>query len=228
MRKLLTASELSTLKRWGVPVRYVRGEQRRRIFERDHQECQVCESREDLTVAHRFPYREGILKFGFTPEWLNRDENLVVACRNRCNKLVEDLTVPQDEPKAEGQVRLGNVERSLLKGLAKEHRITVDNPDSAYPEAYFRDWEGFVAGGLPRKTVPILLRLEEKGYVFRRNEKKSLLSADFYLTQKARDDPRLDLKFPTREEREVEAEEKASEEGREWEEDDRFDLEDFM
>ncbi len=206
MRKLLTSNELETFKRWGVPVRYVRGEQRKRIFERDHHECQVCGSHEDLTVAHRFPYREGILRFGYTPDWLNRDENLVVACRNRCNRLVEDLTVPQDHPKTDGKVRLGSVERSLLEALAVEHRITVYNPDSASPEAYFRDWEGSIAGGLPRRTVPIVLRLEEKRYVFRRNEKRSLLSVDFYLTKRAKDDPRLDLKFLTKEGRDAEAE----------------------
>ena len=267
MRKLLTRSELETFKRWGVPIRYVRGEQRKRIFERDHHECQVCEGQENLTVAHRFPYWEGILKFGYTPDWLNRDENLVVTCRRRCNAMVEDLTVEevQDEPEIEDKhkVRLGPLERSLLQDLAQLRKITLHDPDLAFPSISFVPWEdedawdddeerevtplermaarlgtidaleaaGFIAQEeaedertslekemgidrmavaydeteeeidderddaedrrFQRKMVPVLLRLEKKGYVLRRGGKIIRRSVDFYLTQKARDDARL-------------------------------------
>jgi len=73
-----------------VPVRYIRGKQRERIFERDKHRCRDCgnDRLRDLTVAHIVPYRDGILKGGFTPIFLNRDENLVVACRKGCNKEV--------------------------------------------------------------------------------------------------------------------------------------------
>lgn len=89
LQKYLTETELEVFRRWGVPVRYIRGKQRIRIFARDKNKCTVCGDTEDLTIAHLIPYRKGILKGKFTPEYLNRDENLVVACRIGCNKKVE-------------------------------------------------------------------------------------------------------------------------------------------
>ena len=88
-RKFLTPSELKVFKRWGVPVRYINGTQRRRIFTRDNYKCRRCGKSDirNLTVAHIVPYRDGILKRGYTPDYLNRDANLVVACRKGCNKL---------------------------------------------------------------------------------------------------------------------------------------------
>jgi len=89
LRKFLTQSELKVFRRWGVPVRYIYGKQRRRIFERDKNKCRRCGNSDlrSLTVAHIIPYHDGVMKRGYTPDYLNRDANLVVACRKDCNKL---------------------------------------------------------------------------------------------------------------------------------------------
>ncbi len=191
----------------------------------------------------------------------------MVTCRRRCNAVVEDLTAEEvrgeRELKEKHKVRLGRLERSLLQDLAKFRKITLHNPDSAFPSISFVPWEdedawdvdeerevtplermaarlgiidaveaaGFITQEeaedertslekemgtdrmavayddteeeiddewngaedrrFQRKMVPVFLRLEKKGYVFRRGGKTIRLSVDFYLTQKARDDPRL-------------------------------------
>jgi len=89
LRKYLTDIELEVFQRWGVPVRYIRGKQKSRILKRDGNKCVVCGATKGLTMAHLIPYRKGILTGKFTPEYLNRDENIVTACRKVCNNKVE-------------------------------------------------------------------------------------------------------------------------------------------
>ncbi len=81
-RVFLTRAELDVFRRWGVPVRYIRG-WRAYLGET----CAFC-GRAAETAAHKIPYRKGILEYHLTPTFLNRRRNLVATCRS-CNKKAE-------------------------------------------------------------------------------------------------------------------------------------------
>ena len=72
----LTPSDHAAFCRWDVPRRNVRGK-----IEKGGA-CFVCGKpapKCEGHVSHRVPYRLGIKKYGLTPAWLNRPENLVWA-----------------------------------------------------------------------------------------------------------------------------------------------------
>jgi hypothetical protein len=42
-----------------------------------------------VQAAHRIPFGLGVVNYGFTPDWLDRQENLGWACRSKCNSSLE-------------------------------------------------------------------------------------------------------------------------------------------
>jgi len=70
------------------PVRYVR----KKLLKIDKR-CEICgrvDSNENpIQAAHRVPFSKGIKRFAFTPDWLDRTENLGWACRKTCNSQME-------------------------------------------------------------------------------------------------------------------------------------------
>lgn len=70
------------------PVRYVR----RHLLEVD-KKCEMCgqvgSESNPIQAAHKIPFSKGIERFGFTPDWLDRTENLGWACRKECNSKME-------------------------------------------------------------------------------------------------------------------------------------------
>lgn len=84
-RMFLTKEEHETyLKRY--PVRYVSSS-----LKGEEKVCSVCGSvdKSDIQVCHKIPFIKGVTKYRLTPEYLDRKENLVYACKKTCNKSVE-------------------------------------------------------------------------------------------------------------------------------------------
>lgn len=79
-RIFLTKEEQDTYKK-RAPVRYVK-----------HKKdvcCVVCGGNDRLQNAHLIPFKNGVIKYGLTPDYLDRKENIVTACIGSCNKSVE-------------------------------------------------------------------------------------------------------------------------------------------
>lgn len=89
--RYLTPAQRDVFREFGVPVRYAR-----QSAGPKPDRCQWCskpETRDNpLQVAHRVPYKAGVLA-GLHPTWLNRSENLIWAHRRECNKAAE-LPIP--------------------------------------------------------------------------------------------------------------------------------------
>ena len=83
----LTETEWQTYLR-RRPVRYVRV----KLLGKE-KKCEICgkpDSEENpVQAAHRIPFSKGVEKFAFTPDWLDRKENLGWACRRKCNQKME-------------------------------------------------------------------------------------------------------------------------------------------
>lgn len=43
----------------------------------------------DLQASHLIPFIPGVVDWGLTPDWLDQQDNLVLAHRGKCNNLVE-------------------------------------------------------------------------------------------------------------------------------------------
>jgi hypothetical protein len=86
-RIFLTKEEWQTYRR-RKPVRYVRDR-----VKSVPRACEVCgntgNEKNPIQAAHRVPFTLGVIIFGFTPDWLDRPENLAWACRTKCNKQLE-------------------------------------------------------------------------------------------------------------------------------------------
>jgi len=83
-RIFLTKSEWETYKR-RTPVRYIK--KKKPIL------CEVCNepSTKDnpFQNSHRIGFSLGIIYLGLTPEYVDRDENIVSAHRKKCNNKAE-------------------------------------------------------------------------------------------------------------------------------------------
>jgi hypothetical protein len=91
-RVWLTVSEWETFRR-RVAVRYPQGV-RPAVIERDGSRCSICgldaaDGRPRLQLAHRIPFKIGVVDWGLTPDWLDGVENLSLAHAGRCNDQVE-------------------------------------------------------------------------------------------------------------------------------------------
>jgi hypothetical protein len=78
----LPEEDLRVMRKWGVPVRYVR--KWKPVL---GSTCHFCPE-ESQNAAHKIPYMRGILVYGLTPTFLNRMENLLPTCRKH-NKQAE-------------------------------------------------------------------------------------------------------------------------------------------
>lgn len=91
-RVWLTASEWETFRR-RVAVRYPQ-RSRPKVVERDGCRCSVCgldaaDGRPKIQLAHRVPFKIGVVDWGRTPDWLDGIENLFLAHAGGCNDQVE-------------------------------------------------------------------------------------------------------------------------------------------
>ena len=80
----LTKEEWQTyIKR--MPVRYIRKEK--------EELCEICgkpESKDNkFNLSHKIGFYLGILNFGLTPDFVDRDENIITAHRKFCNREAE-------------------------------------------------------------------------------------------------------------------------------------------
>jgi len=82
-RVFLDAREREAFKTWDVPVRYAKQGWRAKLGDK----CKVCDD-SARQVAHKIPYKDGILKHGLTPSYLWRWENLVATCKTH-NRTVQ-------------------------------------------------------------------------------------------------------------------------------------------
>lgn len=93
-RVWLTPAEWDTYRR-RVAVRYT-GSRRPAVLERDGEMCSVCgESASEgatLQLAHRVPFKLGVVDWGLTPDWLDSVENRCFTHRVGCNDRAELLT----------------------------------------------------------------------------------------------------------------------------------------
>jgi hypothetical protein len=68
-----------------MPVRYIK--------KRHANLCQICgkppTQDNPLQNAHKIPFIKGVNKYRLTPDFLDRDENIVCAHRKKCNSLAE-------------------------------------------------------------------------------------------------------------------------------------------
>lgn len=67
---------------------------RARVVARDGAGCSTCdETCEDLLrpieLAHRIPFKVGVVDWGLTPDWLDGVDNLCLAHRGACNDRAE-------------------------------------------------------------------------------------------------------------------------------------------
>lgn len=89
-RVWLTVPEWATYLR-RLPVRYIKT--RQQVIDRDGPNCSICgegeSSGKPLQLAHRIGFQTGVVKWGLTPDWLDRVENIALAHRGRCNNSVE-------------------------------------------------------------------------------------------------------------------------------------------
>lgn len=87
----LTHTEWETYRR-RVAVRYPQ-KVRQQVAARDGAACCICGGREredrPIQLAHRVPFKLGVVDWGLTPDWLDGIENLCLAHRGACNDGVE-------------------------------------------------------------------------------------------------------------------------------------------
>jgi hypothetical protein len=83
-RMFLHDYEYETYKR-RMPVRYLKTKLSKVCFV-----CGLPETSDNpFQRAHRIPFNAGILKFRLTPEYLDKDSNIVTAHRKLCNAAAE-------------------------------------------------------------------------------------------------------------------------------------------
>lgn len=93
-RVWLTVCEWETFRR-RVAVRFPQ-HLRKALEERDGLRCVVCgldeqDGRPRLQLAHRVPFKIGVVDWGLTPDWLDGKENLGLAHVGACNDRFELL-----------------------------------------------------------------------------------------------------------------------------------------
>jgi hypothetical protein len=106
-RIFLSEAEYATYRR-RLPVRYSA-----RNANPSNGRCEICgleaSGGNPLQAAHKVPFNIGILKYGFTPDWLDGPDNLSWAHRVRCNRCVEWIVAQIDalvaNLRAHGHVR---------------------------------------------------------------------------------------------------------------------------
>ena len=91
-RAWLTEAEWETYRR-RVAVRYPQN-LRPQVAERDGEACSVCGRFGDLDgkpiqLAHRVPFKIGVVDWGLTPDWLDGVDNLCLAHQGACNDQAE-------------------------------------------------------------------------------------------------------------------------------------------
>lgn len=88
-RAWLTVAEWETYRRRPA-VRYPQN-LRPAVVERDGEGCKICRSDDErpIQLAHRVPFKMGLVDFGLTPDWLDGVDNLRLAHRGACNDRVE-------------------------------------------------------------------------------------------------------------------------------------------
>ena len=83
-RVFLARAEWQTyLKR--MPVRYIK--------KKKTEVCEICKKpptkENPLENSHRIPFRKGIVEFALTPDFLDKDKNIISAHKRECNKSAE-------------------------------------------------------------------------------------------------------------------------------------------
>lgn len=96
-RVWLTGAEWETYRR-RVAVRYPQN-QRAAVASRQGELCFTCEEgdrpgEKSMQLAHRVPFKIGVVDWGLTPDWLDGAENLCLAHVGICNDGAE-LTNPE-------------------------------------------------------------------------------------------------------------------------------------
>lgn len=88
-RAWLSVEEWETYRRRAA-VRYPQ-KLRNEVIARDGEICSICgsDSEKPIQLAHRIPFKMGLIDFGLTPEWLDGVDNLRLAHQGACNDLVE-------------------------------------------------------------------------------------------------------------------------------------------
>lgn len=88
-RAWLSVPEWQTYRR-RVAVRYLRTIMDQ-IIARDGNVCHICGQTKDipLQLAHKVPFKIGVVDWGLTPDWLDGIDNLCLAHRGACNDRAE-------------------------------------------------------------------------------------------------------------------------------------------
>lgn len=91
-RVWLSVEEWQTYRK-RVAVRYPQ-KSRPDVEARDGDHCSVCGKRDDegerrIQLAHRVPFRIGVVDWGLTPDWLDDVNNLCLAHQGACNNKAE-------------------------------------------------------------------------------------------------------------------------------------------
>jgi hypothetical protein len=90
-RKWLTVDEWMTYRR-RVAVRYPQ-KARKFVSNRDGEKCCICGMKGTLQrpiqLAHRVPFKIGVIDWGLCPDWLDSVSNLCLAHRGACNDNAE-------------------------------------------------------------------------------------------------------------------------------------------
>lgn len=94
-RVWLTEAEWETYRR-RVAVRYPQ-RSRSNVVARDGETCSICggsarDPQRPIQLAHRVPFKLGVVDWGLSPDWLDGVENLCLAHRGACNDSAELLT----------------------------------------------------------------------------------------------------------------------------------------
>lgn len=96
-RVWLTEAEWETYRR-RVAVRYPQ-KLRPQVVARDGESCSICGATSEdvgrpIELAHRVPFKLGVVDWGLSPDWLDGVANLCLAHRGACNDSAE-LTTSQ-------------------------------------------------------------------------------------------------------------------------------------
>lgn len=88
-RVWLSYAEWSTYRR-RAPVRYL-SRLRTKLIQRDGPSCSVCglSRPTKIQIAHRVPFKIGVVDWGLTPDWLDGEDNLALAHAGKCNDQIE-------------------------------------------------------------------------------------------------------------------------------------------
>lgn len=91
-RAWLSLTEWETYRR-RVAVRYPQ-KTRAQVVARDGEFCSICGGDDDsgtrpIQLAHRVPFKLGVVDWGLSPDWLDGLENLCLAHRGACNDEAE-------------------------------------------------------------------------------------------------------------------------------------------